>query len=183
MYQGNRRGLRSPSADPKTSGARSEASVALRHCLGQFVTGVTVVSFMTDEGPHGLTVNSFTSVSLDPPLVLICLDRKTKAYRKLGDRRFAINMLSSEQEDLAWHFAGKPTQSQIAWRNLEDGPCLEESLAVLHCQTWARYEAGDHEIVVGRVADFETNEFDALAFFRGRFSSVSGQSVNPESVA
>lgn len=82
-----------------------------RNCLGHFVTGVTVITFQTEKGPHGITVNSFTSVSLAPPLILISIDRKNKSCTYLKNKSFTVNILKDDQEDVAMHFAGKPLEN------------------------------------------------------------------------
>lgn len=81
----------------------------LRNCFGCFATGVTVITWMNDDGQRrGITVNSFTSVSLDPPLVLISIDKKTKAFEELKNKSFVINILSADQAAYALQFAGRP---------------------------------------------------------------------------
>ena len=141
--------------------------LTFRHCLGHFVTGVAVASYDTDGLPRGLTVNSFTSVSLDPPLVLICLDRRSRAVGTLPGRSFAINMLTADQRELAWHFAGRPSVEPPAWRRIGDVPLLRESLAWLVCEPWSTHDAGDHVIVIGRVSAYGAADEAPLCFFRG----------------
>lgn len=83
----------------------------LRQCLGHFTTGVTVITCNGEDGePHGATVNAFTAVSLDPPLVLVSLDRRSRLCGLIDSRPFTVNVLESHQKDLALHFAGKPSQ-------------------------------------------------------------------------
>ncbi|MCR4266642.1 flavin reductase family protein [Nitratireductor sp. ZSWI3] len=144
----------------------------LRRCFGKFATGVTVVSLAVDGRPHGLTVNSFASVSLDPPLVLICVDKRSKAAAGLSGTCFAVNVLSAAQENLAWHFAGKSRLGEIAWEAAGDVPCLPHSLARILCRPWSRVDAGDHFVVVGEVYEFTSGETEPLAFFAGRFARL-----------
>ena len=146
--------------------------VHLRSCFGKFATGVTVVSLAVDESPHGLTVNSFASVSLDPPLVLVCVDKRAKAVGSLLGTRFAINVLSAEQENLAWHFAGKPRVSEITWEDARGVPCLPHTLARILCRPWSTVDAGDHFVVVGEVYEFTSGEIEPLTFFAGRFARL-----------
>jgi flavin reductase (DIM6/NTAB) family NADH-FMN oxidoreductase RutF len=146
---------------------------ALRRCLGHFATGVTVVSYdIAVHGPRGLTVNSFTSVSLDPPLVLICLAKRSRAVAHLPGSPFAVNVLSAGQQHLAWHFAGKPVPATPVWRRVRDIPLLEQSLAWLTCAPWSVHEAGDHVILIGKVIEFGVNQQEPLCFYRGEFASV-----------
>ncbi len=144
----------------------------LRNCFGQFATGVTVVTWKDDQNQnHGITVNSFTSVSLDPALVLISIAKSAKACAALKKRSFVINVLSKSQEAYAWQFAGRPDANLVI--DWEEGsssiPRLKNALATFECTSWAEYEGGDHILYVGKVEDFSHNEEEALLFFRGKF--------------
>jgi flavin reductase (DIM6/NTAB) family NADH-FMN oxidoreductase RutF len=152
------------------------AASTLRRCLGRFATGVAVATYETPEGPRGLTVNSFTSVSLDPPLVLLCLDKKSRAIEYLPNSPFALNVLGADQRDVAWLFAGKPGAASADWRYVHDIPLLQNSLAWLTCAPFANHEAGDHIIIVGRVSDFGACEREPLCFYRGEFIELAPSS-------
>lgn len=144
-----------------------------RNCMGRFATGVTVVTCQTDEGEHGFTANSFTSVSLDPPLVLVSVDRKTKAFEHLKNNAFTINILNHEQEDVAMHFAGRPKeQKSFNWVRGEHAPRLDSSLAYIECKPWAEYDGGDHVLFVGEVQNFAYETDHALTYFAGKFSAA-----------
>lgn len=144
--------------------------LSLRQCLGHFATGVTIVTYAGDNGPQGVTVNSFTSVSLDPPLVLVCLDRRSRAIPHVTTRPFAVNVLHAQQQELAWHFAGRPTDVRAPpWGADTVAPLLSDSLAWLACEPWVHHEAGDHLIVVGKVVDFGASGHRPLCFYRGQF--------------
>ncbi|PKR77851.1 flavin reductase [Halalkalibacillus sediminis] len=144
-----------------------------RNCMGHFATGVTVVTCETDEGRHGFTVNSFTSVSLDPPLVLVSVDRNTKAYQKLQDNHFIVNVLTAEQKDTALHFAGKPQEEYpFEWDKGDLGPRIKDSLAYIECSPWATYDGGDHVLFIGEVKNFEYNSGEPLGYYCGKFSQV-----------
>ncbi len=146
----------------------------LRRCLGHFATGVTIVSYRGADGPAGLTVNSFTSVSLDPPLVLVCLQRRSRAVEPLRRQPFAVSMLRADQRDLAWHFAGRPVAGlDPGWAEAGGVPAPADRLAWLACDPWAMHEAGDHVIVIGRVRDFAAGPDDPLCFFRGQFMELA----------
>ncbi|WP_243770105.1 flavin reductase family protein [Amycolatopsis acidicola] len=141
----------------------------LRNCLGHFATGVTVITTEVDGHPHGATVNSFTAVSLDPPLVLVSLDRRTKACGYLEDRPFTVNLLREPQDDVALHFAGKPRTEPVEWAHGEFGPRLPGSLAHVACSPWRSYDGGDHVLFLGRVEEFEFTGGDPLVFYLGEF--------------
>ena len=145
----------------------------LRHAFGRFATGVTVVTCRGDDGPHGLTVNSFTSVSLDPPLVLVSIDRQATAARYLSGRPFAVNILTAGQEALAWQFAGHPDYQQaVAWVDGRLSPRLAESLAYFECSPWREYDGGDHVLFLGRVEEFAYNDGAPLLFYASRMTSL-----------
>ncbi len=152
-----------------------------RRTLGQFATGVAVVTVVTPEGAvHGMTANAFSSVSLEPPLVLVCVGLSARTHGLLPQRqRFGINVLREDQE--AWaHFFASPEQKQDAGERLgvrfrfsEGGVALlEESLAQMECTLVANHLAGDHTIFVGQVEDAHVRDGRPLLFFGGRFCSL-----------
>ena len=147
----------------------------LRDALGCFATGVTVVTCLDDEGrPAGLTVNSFTSVSLEPPLLLVCLHKQaTSAPALIKARCFAINVLQTGQQPASIRFSKRDEDrfGTTSWSCGEAGaPILEESLGVFECERFAVYDGGDHHILVGQVvkASFDAS-LDPLLYFRGRY--------------
>jgi flavin reductase (DIM6/NTAB) family NADH-FMN oxidoreductase RutF len=144
----------------------------LRTCLGHFATGVTVVTCQGEAAPHGATVNAFTAVSLDPPLVQVNLDRRSRAARFLPGQPFTVNILALDQLELAFHFAGRPEGEKVVW--LEGGlaPALAGCAANITCRPWRTYDGGDHILVLGEVADIQSNGRDPLLFHRGRFHAV-----------
>lgn len=149
-----------------------------RNCMGRFATGVTVVTCKTENGYHGLTANSFTSVSLDPPLVLVSVDRKTKAFEHLKNNAFTVNILNASQEDVAMHFAGRPKEVEpFKWVEGEEAPRLEESLASIECKPWQEYDGGDHVLFVGEVEKFTYHDGDALTYYAGKFGKLTTDSV------
>lgn len=154
----------------------------LRTAFGRFATGVTVVTCRGDDGPHGLTVNSFTSVSLDPPLVLVSIDRRANAARYLSGRPFAVNVLTAGQEALAWQFAGRPQDDlTVAWVEGSLTPRLAESLAYFECSPWREYDGGDHVLFLGRVEEFAYTDGAPLLFFASRMAKLPppGPQSNP----
>ena len=161
---------------PTTSEYRSGHDPrTLRDALGCFATGVTVVTCLTEEGtPFGLTVNSFTSVSLEPPLLLVCLHKMAAAAAALVEaEHFAINVLQSEQQPASMRFSTRDEDrfGTTPWSCGEAGaPILAESLGVFECKRFAVYDGGDHHILVGEVvkASFEAG-LDPLLYFRGSY--------------
>ena len=146
----------------------------LRGCLGRFATGVAVVTFIEPEGGrHGITVNSFTSVSIDPPLILVALQRTVRSHNLLRSRCFTVNVLGSEQRELALHFAGKPRPSlEPGWADGEHAPRLAGSLCYFECGPWAEYDGGDHTLFLGEVRRFDYRDGDALGFVNGQFTVI-----------
>ncbi len=146
-----------------------------RQAMGHFATGVTIVTTQDDQGqPYGLTVNSFTSVSLNPMLVLVCLDSSLsglEAFKK--SNKFAVNVLSEDQQDLSNYFAQSGTdRSQAAYIPGKTGiPLLEGVLATLECEIVKWYRGGDHAIMLGEVQQAETTQSDKkpLLFLQGRY--------------
>jgi flavin reductase (DIM6/NTAB) family NADH-FMN oxidoreductase RutF len=143
-----------------------------RSCLGRFATGVTVVAFDGATGRHGFTANSFTSVSMDPPLVLVSVARSATAHDELPDRPFTINVLGAEQQALALHFAGRP-QLDPVWLETGTAPRLAGALAHFECRPWRTCEAGDHTLHIGEVTDFDYRGGDLLGFANSRFTTIA----------
>lgn len=143
--------------------------------MGTFPTGVTVVAALDGEGgPVGLTVNSFTSVSLDPPLVLVCIDRGSGSHDVLLDAgSFTVNVLAGDQGEVAARFATDPAHQRfddLPWRPGPTGaPVLEGAASWLACVLDARHPGGDHSILVGRVVAGEVGAAPSLLFYRGDF--------------
>jgi flavin reductase len=148
----------------------------LRSCLSRFVTGVAVVSYIADGEPRGVTVNSFTSVSMDPPLILVSLARSAKAVGHLSQVPFTINVLKASQLDIALQFAGRPREGlRVAWQDCADGlaPVLAGALATFRCRPWHAYDGGDHVLQLGQVAEaYVSGDEEPLLFDRGRFAMV-----------
>ena len=150
----------------------------LREAAGAFVTGVTIVTTSADDGQFGCTANAVASLSLEPPLMLVCLDRAASTHpRMLAARSFAINVIRSgaDNEQLARHFASKHDDkfAGVAFRPGTGGaPILDAALAWLECELDRTYEGGDHTIFVGRVIDAAAEEGEPLVVHRGRFSAL-----------
>jgi flavin reductase len=156
--------------------------MSLRSCLGRFATGVVVVTFETPEGPRGLTVNAFTSVSMEPPLILVSVARNAKAHDLLHDRPFCVNVLGAEQEAVARQFAGAEPGAHVdpAWVDGARTPRLAGVLAHLECRAWREYEGGDHTLFLGEVVDFDFRDGDALGFHTSGFTAIAEQRLGIE---
>ena len=150
-----------------------------RQTVGQFATGVTVIAAEIEGAVHALTANSFTSLSLDPPLVLFCVGRGTKTGQLIHvGTRFCVSILHEGQRDLSTYFGGgwkSGTPPPFAFVNWHDSPRLEGSAAALSCLVEAIHEGGDHWIVVGRVAAFQRREDGVapLVFHSGRYVGLT----------
>lgn len=153
---------------------------ALRRALGNFVTGVTVVTTVDGEGrPRGLTANSFTSVSLDPPLVLVCIATASSSCAVFeASGGFAVNVLSEEQRPICDGFAARSADrfAGVAWAPGATGaPRLEGSLVSLDCSVHGRMPAGDHMILIGRVEDYAVLPGRPLVFGQGGYIPLGVQ--------
>lgn len=157
------------------------AQKQLREALGSFATGVTVITTVTPQGQRiGLTANSFTSVSLDPPLVLWSLNKNSAnldVFRRAS--HFAVNVLSSKQEDLCFRFAQRTEGDRFDGVRLAPSqlalPLLEDSLAQFECSKYDEHDAGDHVMFLGHVENYCKGDGDALIFSAGRIVSSPGR--------
>ena len=144
----------------------------LRSCLGRFATGVVVVTFDGPDGRRGITVNSFTSVSMDPPLVLVSVARRARSHDALRGRPFCVNVLGAEQEAVARQFAGTGEGTAV-WADDAAVPRLAGVLAHLECRPWRDHEGGDHTLFLGEVADFDYRDGAALGFHTSGFTAIT----------
>jgi flavin reductase (DIM6/NTAB) family NADH-FMN oxidoreductase RutF len=149
----------------------------LRRVMGHFATGVTVITSFRKSGElHGLTANAFTSVSLDPPLLLICVDKKADSYPCFDEVGvFTVNILAADQEALSRRFAvsgGNKFEGAAYHLGGNGAPILEGTLGHIECRITARHEGGDHTIYVGEVQEAETREHKPLLFFRGGYREL-----------
>lgn len=152
---------------------------AFRQALGSFPTGVAIVTAISpNQPPVGITVNSFTSVSLEPPLVLWCIDRRSDRYEAFTKASgFTISVLGTVHEDVSSRLSkqGSHSLEGIELIDTEIGaPALADSLAFFECANEAVYEGGDHAILIGRVLRFARREAGApLVYFRGRYGALA----------
>ncbi|MEM6489747.1 MAG: flavin reductase family protein [Pseudomonadota bacterium] len=150
---------------------------ALRRALGAYATGVTVVTTVSRDGtPTGFTANSFTSVSLDPPLLLVCLAHTAASYALFRQvDGFAVNVLTAEQEGIAKTFAtrGADKFADLAWTPGAHGaPLIDGALARFDCAMHERVAAGDHDVLFGKVLGFSRHEGAPLVYHAGSFASI-----------
>ncbi|MDZ7291635.1 MAG: flavin reductase family protein [candidate division KSB1 bacterium] len=151
-----------------------------RQVMSRFATGITIVTTRAGETIHGLTVNSFCSVSLDPPLVLICVDKRAHSHDLIVQGgNFAVNFLTATQEEIARRFATNnlPASKRFAGvqfrTEVTGAPIFDESLGWLDCQLFATYPGGDHSIFVGEVVALgQTQEQTPLLYFRSTYQKL-----------
>jgi flavin reductase (DIM6/NTAB) family NADH-FMN oxidoreductase RutF len=149
--------------------------------MGCFATGVTVITVDQDGEVHGMTANAFCSVSLDPVLVLVCVDQRARTHAHLHARkRFGINILRSDQQAISEYYARSTESHQHAEeagagfeRTAHGTPVLRGGLAYLECRLHSTQQAGDHTIFIAEVEDVVVQEGEPLLFFRGQYRKAS----------
>ena len=152
----------------------------LRNAMGLFATGVTIITTKDASGkPFGLTANAFSSLSLDPPMLLICVDKGVDCYACFDESKvFGVNFLSLAQEELSTRFATKGIEKfeGLSYAVGELGVALlDGALAHFECRVVHAYEGGDHTIYVGEVRRLVTMEGNPLLFFQGKYRSLAPQ--------
>lgn len=142
-----------------------------RNALSRFVSGVTVVTVMDADEPHGITVSSFMSVSLVPPLIAVAVGRGARAHELLQPgRSFGVSVLSEDQQPISDLFADRPVELPDPLLIKEGFPFVDESLARLLCRVTDAHRAGDHTIFVGEVERLAYDEGVPLVYHRGRYA-------------
>lgn len=145
----------------------------LRRVMGHFATGVTIVTATDEAGPVGFACQSFTSVSLEPPLVLFCPAHSSRSWPRIkAAGTFSVNVLAEDQLELCKTFASTAADkfAGLSWHDTPWGPCLDDVLATVHCRITQVVPAGDHDVVLGLVEELVTHRDAApLVFFRGQF--------------
>ena len=156
-------------------------SADFRKAMGCFATGVTIITLDLDDEIHGMTANAFASVSLDPMLVLVCVDHSTRTHAHMhAKKRFGVNVLCENQRPISEYYARPQRTHQNAEaeagarfdRTAHGTPMLHGSLAYLECRLHSAQEAGDHTIFIAEVEDVVVREGDPLLFFRGKYRQV-----------
>ncbi len=152
-----------------------------RQAMGRFATGVTIVTVDLDGEVHGMTANAFASVSLDPLLVLVCVDHSTRTHAHLhAKKRFGVNILRDDQRAISEYYASPERTQERAEaeagarfdRTPHGTPMLHGSLAYLECRLHSAQDAGDHTIFIAEVEDVVVNNGDPLLFFKGKYRKV-----------
>jgi flavin reductase (DIM6/NTAB) family NADH-FMN oxidoreductase RutF len=164
--------------DEKSAAPTVEPRV-LRDVLGHFASGVTVVTAETEDGPIGFTCQSFSSLSLDPPLVVFAPARTSQTWPRLREfGRFCVNVLAEDQSDVSARFARSGTDkfAGVTWRSSPHGaPVLDGVVAWIDCRLWAEYDGGDHTLVAARVLDLGADpDRRPLLFHRGAYGLLEG---------
>ncbi|MFK7902273.1 MAG: flavin reductase family protein [Nitratireductor sp.] len=169
-----------PSDQRKKFGPTSEPVIEnqrqFRNALGQFATGVTIITANTENGPVGMTVNSFASVSLDPALILWSVSKTSGRYEIFKNaKNFATHVLHEDQAELALAFAKNPKVfDDCDWRYGDNNvPIISNTLARFECVQEATHEGGDHTIIIGKVERFSQREGSPLIFSAGKFGSFN----------
>jgi flavin reductase (DIM6/NTAB) family NADH-FMN oxidoreductase RutF len=148
-----------------------------RKACARYATGVAVATVTSPDGsPEGLTVNSFTSVSLEPPLILVCIAKTATAYLSFQvAKAFVVNVLREDQIDLSQHFASSKSLrfDGVAWRSgVHGAPVLDGALAVLECAMHDSFDAGDHTVFIGLVERVESHEGPPLLYFASAYRKL-----------
>ena len=156
-------------------------SLEFRKAMGCFATGVTIITVDLEGEVHGMTANAFASVSLDPMLVLVCVDHTTRTHAHLhAKKRFGINVLCEDQRAISEYYARPERTHENAEaeagarfdRTQHGTPVLQGALAYLECRLHSAQEAGDHTIFIAEVEDVVLREGEPLLFFRGKYRKV-----------
>jgi flavin reductase (DIM6/NTAB) family NADH-FMN oxidoreductase RutF len=146
----------------------------LRSAFGQFPTGVTIIASKFGDNIHGMTANSFSSVSLDPPMLLVCVANKARMLSVVTDSgRFGISILGDDQRDISNHFARSGNDAEIRFEDFDGTPVIAGALARFACKVQASHLAGDHTIFVGEVLGCELGSGAPLLFHSGKYLNMA----------
>jgi flavin reductase (DIM6/NTAB) family NADH-FMN oxidoreductase RutF len=167
----------SSKGSPAGAETKLDASLYRRTCA-LFATGITVITTVDSNGhPHGMTVNSFSSVSLDPPLILVCIDLKNAILGHfLTSAWFAVNILSDDQEDVSRRFSSAAERrfQGMDWKPGDSGvPLISGSLALMECELTKTFEAGDHAVLIGEVRRASYREGNPLVYFGSAYRNLA----------
>lgn len=148
-----------------------------RHALSKFASGVTIVTLNDKNGnPHGITVSAFSSVSLEPPLVLVCIDNNAGSHYAFREsERFVVNILSERQSEHSNQFASKIPDKFVNihhHKGLEDVPVLKDALVNLECRLVNDFVAGDHTIFIGEIEKSQINDGNPLVYYQGDYRKI-----------
>lgn len=146
-----------------------------RNAMGNFATGVTVITTEFNGDVHGMTANAFMSLSMNPKLVVISVDENAHMLDKIKQSgKYAVNILSAEQQDLSMNFAGqRKTDKEIPFQTAGGVPVIEGALAQITCEVAGEHAEGDHTLFIGSVIDVHLEEHEPLVFFKGKYRTLS----------
>lgn len=145
-----------------------------RDAMGKFATGVTVLTTENEGAPHGMTANGFMSVSLDPKLVVISIGHKARFLEKVSaSKKFAVNILSEDQEQHSRHFSGRPREEPVLFETLKGLPVLNGALAQIACEVVSSHVEGDHTLFIGKVLDLKIEDKSPLLFYCGQYRQLN----------
>ncbi len=149
---------------------------ALREVFGRFATGICIATCFNENTPIGMTINSFSSVSLEPPLIMFCIAKTSHSLESFKNtNQFAINILGSNSEELSRRFAKHINNKYdgIEWQNIDNTPFLNGNIGFIICEQYNFIEAGDHYILIGKVLKtMLNNESDPLLYFKGQYHKL-----------
>lgn len=151
-----------------------------RNAMGRFATGVTVITTEFEGRPYGMTANAFVSVSLNPKLVLVSIGIHAHMHKRLEQtKRYAVNILASNQQALSALFAGqRKEETEIEFDILDQLPVLQGTIATITCNVVGEHQAGDHTLFVGEVTDIRLNEGEPLLFSQGTYRELTALGEN-----
>lgn len=148
-----------------------------RNAMGNFATGITVITTEVENEVHGITVNSFTSISLEPKLVLISIANTAKMLSHIQQsKKFTVSFLGADQENISMQFAGQiKDATPYEFQYFNSQPTIKDALANITCNVYAEYPAGDHTIFIGEVTDFRLNEDseEPIVYYRGKYRKLN----------
>jgi 3-hydroxy-9,10-secoandrosta-1,3,5(10)-triene-9,17-dione monooxygenase reductase component len=148
-----------------------------RLVMGSFLTGVTIITALDDDGPIGMAASSFTSLSMDPALVLFCAGKNSSSWPRIQRTgHYAVNILAADHQEISRQMSSKVPDKfdGLGWHAEATGaPVLDEALAWIDCSIEAEHEGGDHIIVVGRVLSLGARDGDPLGYFRGGYGNFT----------
>jgi flavin reductase (DIM6/NTAB) family NADH-FMN oxidoreductase RutF len=147
---------------------------AFRQTLGRFASGITVVTTLQDGDVRGITVSAFLSVSLEPPLVLVSIDKKAHSHeRMMKVEHYGVSILSEGQQSISNHFAGRAPDTTPEFETLENFPVVKGAVAQLVCRTAQKIDAGDHTLFIGEIEHLTWREdVQPLLYFHGKYRAV-----------
>ena len=144
-----------------------------RHAMGNFATGVTVITTEVNGIPHGMTANAFISVSLNPKLVLVSIDKKAKMLGIIQRKqKFAVSILATEQQTESMRFAGQTKEEPYEFENFHNIPVVKDTLTTAVCNVYQEVEAGDHVLIIGEVIHLRANNGEPLIYFQGKYQEL-----------